>query len=475
MVETTAELVSSENAAPASQHGIRRLVLTAASWSMGGYVVGQLLRTGSNLILARLLAPEIFGIAAVAAMVNLFVVLLSDIGLHQAVIQSPRGDEQKFLDTAWVMQIIKGFLVWAGCIVVAILLGYVAEHGWVPAQSVYAAPELPLVVVVSSFGMVISGFQSTKLVSSYRQLGLNRVMMIEFYSQIGGIIVGIFLAWLTRSVWACISFGLVSALITTILSYTLIPGQSNRFRIDRVSALELLRFGRWIMFSSFFTILAGNGDRILLGNWASSHTFGLYTLAFALVAMLDGVGTRLYGSVGTAVLSKIVRENPDGLRRFYLRLRAPFDVLYLFGAGLIFASGQLVIDMFYDDRYALAGPMLEILSFSLIMARFSGMSSVYLALGEPRNNGILNLSKAVLLFVSVPICHYFFGFEGALWAIALHALPTLPLIFFYNARRKLNSVVFELVVLLAWPLGYGAGYFASQAIAHFYGGAGVAA
>lgn len=471
---TVAATASTDNARPEPRQGIRRLVLTAASWSMGGYFASQALRIGSNLVLARLLAPELFGLAAVGTMVAVIVVLLSDIGLHQAVIQNSKGDQPEFLDTAWAIQIIRGMAIWAGCIAIALAISHLAKTGWVPAHSIYADPQLPLVIILSSFGVVISGFQSMKLVLSYRQLGLHRVTMIDLYSQLGGIVVGLFLAWTTRSVWACVSFGLVSTFIATILSFTWLPGRSDRFRIHRDSALEILRFGRWIMFSSFFTIISGNGDRILLGNWASAPTFGLYTLAFGLVAMLDGLGSRLYGSIGTAILSKIARENPERLRAFYLKLRAPFDVVYLSSAGMMFACGHLVIDILYDNRYAAAGPMLQILSFSLVMARFGVMTSVYLAIGETRNIGMLNCIKAALLFTLVPLCYWLFGFEGALWAIALHALPTMPLIFLYNSRRQLNSFMFEILVLLAWPAGYGLGYLFSQAFTHFHHGAGVA-
>ena len=51
-------------------------------------------------------------------MVTLILNMLSDIGLRQQIIQSPRGDEPVFLDTAWVVQIVRGILLW----LVALLL-----------------------------------------------------------------------------------------------------------------------------------------------------------------------------------------------------------------------------------------------------------------------------------------------------------------------------------------------------------------
>jgi O-antigen/teichoic acid export membrane protein len=238
--------------------------------------------------------------------------------------------------------------------------------------------------------------------------------------------------------------------------------------MDREDAREIFLFGRWIMFSSFFTVFSANGDRILLGNWASSTTFGLYGLALNLVGMIEGIGGRLYGAVGTPTLSKIARERPERLRSAYLRLRAPFDIFYIGCAGLLFGCGQTIIDILYDHRYAAAGSMLQILSFSLLMARFGIMTSVYIAVGEPRNVGILNCVKAALLFTVVPLCYWLFDFQGALWAIALYTLPTVPLILFFNMRHKLNNWMFEIGVLLIWPVGYTAGLMISKIAGHLF-------
>lgn len=444
---------ATEPAAPPAT-GIRKLVLTAASWSMMGYIAGQILRIAGNLVLTRILAPDLFGIAAVATMTSVFVALLSDIGLHPAVIQNPRGEDQRFLDTAWVIQIVRGWVGWFASILIALGIGSLATHGWVPAQSVYATPDLPYIIIGASFAFVIGGFQSTKYISSYRSLGLSMIAKIDLTSQALGLVVAIILSWLTQSVWALVISNLISSLISVILSHRWIAGTQNRFRINKKDAFEILTFGRWIMVSSFFTIFSANGDRILLGNWASSTTFGLYGLALNLVSMIDGVGARLYGSVGTPLLSKLARENPAGLRRSYFKLRLPFDLFLIGSAGFLLACGQTIIDLLYDHRYASAGPMLQTLSFALFMARFNIMTPVYIAIGQPRYFGILNIARAVLLFTLVPLAYLIFGFNGALWAIALHALPTVPLIYYFNSRHNLNSWIFEIFVLVAWPLGF---------------------
>lgn len=96
-------------------------MLRAGSWSAIGHGLGQALRLCSNLIMTRLLVPEMFGIMAIATMVTMILGMLSDIGLRQNIIQSKRGEDPVFLNTAWVVQIIRGFALWLMAVMLSLV------------------------------------------------------------------------------------------------------------------------------------------------------------------------------------------------------------------------------------------------------------------------------------------------------------------------------------------------------------------
>ena len=96
---------------PDVKKSLRQRVINAGSWALGGYAIGQILRLASNLILARLLFPEAFGIMAIAAAIHVGVVMLTDVGIGQSIIVHQDGGDELFLDTAWILQIIKGVLI----------------------------------------------------------------------------------------------------------------------------------------------------------------------------------------------------------------------------------------------------------------------------------------------------------------------------------------------------------------------------
>lgn len=429
-------------------------VVHAGSWTVLGHVASQVLRLASSLFMTRLLVPEMFGVIALAAVIQAVISLLSDIGLRQAVIHSPRGEDPAMLNSAWTMQVIRGWFIWGTCIAVAVALWLVAGAGWLPGDSVYAAADLPAIIVASGLSAAVMGFQSTKAITTNRNLDLKRVTFIELISQVSGLVVMAGLGWYTRSIWSIVSGGIVASVATVALSHAWLPGMPNRFQWDRRSVEELLKYGRWVLLSSVLYVLASNGDRLLLGGWVSTQTLGVYSLALNLALMIEGAGARLFASVAMPALSEVARNAPERFRSLYYRMRLPFDLIFIGGAGVLFATGQLIIDLLYDPRYAAAGPMLQALSFALVFARFGLTGSAYLALGEPRYLMWIHLVKLVSVFTMIPLGYWLHGLPGAILGFAFHQAPTLPLLFVFNRRHNLNNWLFGLAVMLAWPVGY---------------------
>ncbi len=450
------------------ERSLRTRILQAAGWSMMGYVSGYGLRLVSSLIMTRLLVPEMFGVMAVATVVQVVASMLCDVGLRQAVIQNRRGDHQIFLDTAFTLQVIRGGVIWVACALCAVLIAVAAGNGWFSAESVYAAPELPAIIAAMALSSIILGFQSTKSMTSDRHLNQRQLAIIELAAQAVGLVVAVVVGYLTRSIWSFVLASLVSAAVNVFLSHWYLPGPNNRFRLERDAAYELIRFGRWILVSSLFTVLAANGDRILLAGWIDPTTLGLYVLALNLVIMIEGGGGKLFWSVATPAFSRIANDRPEAIRKSYYRVRLPFDAVFVGFAGILYGGGESIVRILYDERYAEAGQMLQILSFSLLLSRFGLANALFLAIGRPQNLGLINGVKTVTLFVAIPIANHFFGFQGALWAIALHGIVILPIIFVLNRRHGLNNLPFEAAMLLFWPAGYLVGVAGSWLVAPFH-------
>jgi O-antigen/teichoic acid export membrane protein len=438
---------------PPDPTSFKNRVLRAGGWNTGGHVLAQAIRLGSNLLMTRLLVPEMFGVMSIATMVTVILALLSDVGLAQNIVQSRRGEDPVFLDTAWVIQIIRGCIIWLIGLGLSLALHVANVWGIVPANSAYASPVLPLVIAVISFEAVISSLASTKMATASRNLDQKRIVQIRLISQVVALVVMIAVGVMSRSIWALVAGGLVAPLATAVLSHTMMQGHPNRFRWEKNARRELIGFGKWIFVSSVVSVLAMNGDRLLLGGFVDAHYLGLYAIAVLMVGAIEGGLVRLFSNVWLPALSEVARNNPSRLREVYYKLRVPGDLLALFLAGLLFSAGQLVIDLLYDPRYSATGGILQVLALSLFTVRYGVAHQVYLALGIPRYLAVINVLRFVSLYTLVPVLYHVAGVHAAIWGIALHALVTVPFIYGFNAQLGLNDLRRELMVFVALPVG----------------------
>src|SRR5262249_13350024 len=141
-----------------------------------------------NLLLTRLLVPDMFGLMAIATIVMIGLAMFSDVGLRPIIVQSVRGDDAKFLNTAWTVQILRGVILWLIALCIS-LISFVTNHiGITPDDSVYADQRLPYVIAMLSLTLIIEGFNSTKLFEASRNLAFGRITLIEIVVQIAGLL-----------------------------------------------------------------------------------------------------------------------------------------------------------------------------------------------------------------------------------------------------------------------------------------------
>ena len=154
---------------------LKRRILKAGGWTVVGFSISQMIRFGSNLLMTRLLVPEMFGVMAIAYMIMYGLALFSDVGLRQNIVQSKRGNDPAFLNTAWTIQILRGVLIWLFAIAVSLLVVLGNHFGIVPSNSVYAHPSLPYVILILSVSAVIDGFGSSTRSGDARDLCPSRL------------------------------------------------------------------------------------------------------------------------------------------------------------------------------------------------------------------------------------------------------------------------------------------------------------
>jgi O-antigen/teichoic acid export membrane protein len=445
---------------------LKRRVLTASAWSLAGYTTSMGIRFGSNLIVTRLLVPQMFSVMAIATIVTVGLAMFSDLGLRQSIVQSRRGDDLPFLNTAWSLQILRGLVLWLMALAVAFGVHLADRAGLVPGDSVYTDPSLPDVIGIVSFGAVIAGFESTKLSEAGRHLAIGQITRIDIAAQISGLVC--IFAWvsLDRSVWALVAGGLVTGLVRTTLSHVLLPGTANRWQWDRSAFVELIHFGKWIFASSILAFLAASSDRLLLGWMVDTSVLGVYVIAFLIFSSIEQLLMKVIAGVSFPALSEVARERRSDLNQIYYRLHVPIACIAYISSGFLLTSGQTLIRLLYDRRYASAGWMLEILATALIAVPFRTAGQYLMALGKPKLISVMAMIRVLVLFVFVPIGFRTADVHGAIWGVVLSYLSIIPLATFYKLRYGLFNIRAEGLVIALIFVGMAIGQIVDYSARH---------
>jgi O-antigen/teichoic acid export membrane protein len=427
-------------------------VLRGSAWTTGGFVLRQLIRLGSNLILARLLFPEAFGLMAIVNAYRVGLEMVSDIGLAPNIVQSARGEDPSFLDTAWTLQILRG----AALFLIACLLAW-------PVALFYEEPILAQMLPVASLGLLLSGFNSTALIGLRRRLQLGRLEIIELAAQLVSLAVMLGWVWVQPSVWALVWGGVAANVVVLVLSHVVAAERRDRFAWDAGAMAELIRFGKWIFLSTLLTFLGDQADRLMLGKLGSIALLGVYSIA----AMFATLPVDLLGRVGAfaifPALSRRYREGRGSAAVTYRRVRLPMLALAGLIVAVTVAIARPAITLLYDPRYGAAGYMLELLALSAWFRVLEiPTQAALLAVGEPRWLAFANGVKVFALLIGVPVGYYFDGFSGAIYGLIasnlIRYLAEAYAVTSHGMRSIGSDLLLTVLVVVAGFGGRKAGY-----------------
>ena len=397
--------------------GLKARSIRSTAVASTGFIGSNVLRLAGNLVLTRLLFPEAFGLMALVQVVLAGLQMFSDLGVRTSIIQDERGDDPRFLDTAWTFQIARGIVLW---------LATVALAG--PIANFYDAPMLADLLPVAGLSVLISGFVSTKIANQNRHLRLGKPVLISLAASAIGLVVMIIAAMLTGSVWSLVVGTLVTASINTIASHLLLDGPSNRLHFEKAAFLKMFGFGKYIFLATLAGFLANNADRAILGKFVPLDILAFYNIAF----FLANVPASLMQAVNDKVLFPLYRAKSPGSdsnrRADLMRARGLAIAGVLLMAGVAALIGDLAVRILYDPPFEQAGPLMVILAVAL-MPRiiFGNYSAFALAAGQSGRFAIYVAAVATVNTVAIYLGVTNFGVVGVALAPLAAAVLLYPL------------------------------------------------
>ncbi|MEG4088329.1 oligosaccharide flippase family protein, partial [Microcoleus sp. Pol12B4] len=387
----------------------KKLAIKGAVWTIVSYGSSQIIRFGSNLILTRLLLPELFGLMGLAYVFIIGINLFTDIGLGPSIIQNKRGDEPQFFNTAWTMQVIRSLFVWLCLILITS-----------PVTQFYEEPRLMWLIPAISINTLIGGFKSTSVSTLERKMSVKEVVLFELGTQIISTTVMIVWAFFDRSIWAIIVGGWTGALVELVWSHFLIPGKSNRFAWDKEAVKEIFSYGKWIFLSTILFFLCSQADRLILGKIFTLTMLGIYGIAFTLGDMPRQVIIAISGRVIFPSISMLAKLPREELRAKILNNRKLILIPLAVGLAIFVSFGDQLILILYRKEYVAASWMMPILALGIWHTTLHNMmGSCLLAVGKSQYAAMGNLLTFVNLCITIPLGYHLKGNLGAVIAVAL--------------------------------------------------------
>jgi len=434
-----------------------RFLLKGAVWTIGAYGAGQAVRLATNIVLARLLAPELFGIMLVVYSLRTGFALISDIGIGQNIVYNKNAEDPDFYNTAWTLEIIRSVILWLVCLAVA-----------TPVAQFYQSPVLAWVLPIAALSLVISGLSSASRYLVQKRLQVARLSAYETLIALVGSAASVLFAYLSPTIWALVLAGLFASLAQTAGSYLLLPDVKQRLYISKVFALQILHFGKWIFVSSIVYFLSMNFDRLFLAKEVPFELLGVYGISRSISELLGMLFLRL----GNVVLFPFIASHSRTPRAVLRKELAPIRARFLLAAAVVFslfaATADLAITIIYDERYRAATWMLPVLvigSWFTILANIN--ESTLLGLGRPSYTALSNGAKFALMLIALPFSLRSSGLLGCVTVIALIDIARYVPILLGQRREGFSFggqdalMTFAVVLLiglwewLRWLLGLG--------------------
>lgn len=415
------------------------------AWLSLSYGSTKILSFVSNIFLARLLEPSIFGLAGMAAVFTGIVQLLGNFGVGQALVQRKDGI-QEHANAAFYLNIM------IGAVLALIQIG-IAPY----AAGFYHEPMVKTILMITAIGYLIGPLGSIHATLLSKDMRFKRVVVPEVARALLQAPTTVLMAYLGFGVWSIVVPALVLAPLTVVINWRLCPWRPA-LRIDLKAAKNILRYGKHVFVSDWANYFVQNSDYLLIGRFLGARSLGLYTFAFNQAMFTVNNVTWVIGRITFPAFS-IIQEDREKLRLYFLqsiRFIALFSFPLLF--GLLLVSSEYILVIYGAKWLPAVVPFRLIVVYGLARSIASPAGQLLYAIGRPDINAKWNLGLlptiVIAIFIGVK-----FGIIGVATAIAV-TLATASCIYlamvfhilgwrFHYIWQSISSALFSALMMAA--------------------------
>lgn len=365
--------------------------LRSAMVLISGNGVGFFLRFARNVLLARLISVEDYGIASTFLVATTLVTMATDLDLGKYLVQERRGNDPDFVAVVKTMGIIRGIFV-----------SFVIFAMAAPMARLFNQPELIWAYQVIALGPLILSFQHPDITRFARMMNFKPRMINNAVSGVAVVLLIWPLSMLLHDFRVVLAIIVLEACFQLGLSF-LQAERPYRLGWRKEVAKGALIFGWPLMLSGLVVFAILQGDRIIVANQYGARELGYFSAALNLVMPAALAAAGLVRNFFLPLLARFQDRQAEFDHRALFTIQSSLCATQL--AILTFAfAGPAVIVLVYGENYRPAVPMIGWLgiAMALQLAR-AGTATVAIARGHTTNMLIANLIRIAFLPVALAV------------------------------------------------------------------------
>src|SRR6056297_788568 len=385
-----------------------------------------------NILVARLLGVEDYGIAITFALSTALVEMASTFGLQKLIVQAREGDDPK-----WQAG-LQGFHLLRGILAAAVLFALAQ-----PIATFFGIPDLAWAYQVLALVPLFLGFEHFDIHRLTRCKLYRPIMMYRVLPLIASVAAIWPLAWLFGDYRVMLYALLVQWGLSAVVSHATAE-RRYRLSLDRAIIGRAFSFGWPLLINSALLFAVMEGDRVIVARELGLEILAIFSIGLTLTRMPISV---LTGSLSQFFLPRLSAAQDDPIRFAYLA-RAVMQaglvsgLLLVLGVALI---GGPVITLLFGDKYAALLPVLIWFAIWQAVRGFRvGVSQIALARGETRQLMLANIVRLAMLPLAWGAAAHGATFLALIWIAAVGEVAAFGagLMFLkYKSRLSLSAFI----------------------------------
>ena len=374
-----------------------------------------------SIILARLLAPEMFGIIAMANVAIETIGIVRQIGVGSAFIQKhyELKMEEIAANTTFIMALVVNTILFVFSFLVSPTIA-----------SFFNSNELEKILKVMFLLFIFDGFFTVPNLILIKKLEFGKHSICQIIESIFYAFIGISLAFLNFGVWSLVFAQLSSKLIFGILVFKM-SGWRPHFEFNYDIAKELFDYGKYIWGFIIVSTIGKAVDKTVVGKLWGSSSLGFYSIAFNLCTLPVTLISFMIDRIGFPAFSQM-QEDHKMLRKSFNKVVSNVSLIAIpLCLGLFAVSREFVISI-YGHKWEPVVPLVRVLAFYAMCQSISSVTGTILkAMGKVNiilySIIIQHAIMIILFFVFRP-----FGIIGICYAVLIPMLILTIILFFFS-------------------------------------------